>query len=352
MHVFDRIKSTESLKEIFLNNEERFGKKDQYDRFLYSYLSKKRNIQDPEISKTLHKDLKITWPNNHKFSICLTHDVDNVFPSWKYFAYVSYQKFFQKKFIQSVQSFLNMRHARSKHGKNPYWTFDAIRKLEKKYNADSSFYFMVDNDRYKIKNMKGLIQDLQKDHCEIGHHLSFDCYKNLEITQKEKHILEDITQNNVIGCRAHYLKFHAPDTWNILEQSGYRYDTSYGYPDQIGFKNGLCHPFYPVDNNNKNIDLLEIPLALMDASLFEYMDLSFEDAWNQIKTLIDTVHALNGVLVILWHNDRFDTNLFGRLGEFYSMILEYGASKNAWMTSGENIYNHWTQNVIPDNTHS
>ena len=74
-----------SLFDTFAAKEEYDGKRDQYGRFLYEFSSNK-SVQNPIVSNYLLEAglLDLDWPENHKFAACLTHDVDIIYPSWKY----------------------------------------------------------------------------------------------------------------------------------------------------------------------------------------------------------------------------------------------------------------------------
>jgi peptidoglycan/xylan/chitin deacetylase (PgdA/CDA1 family) len=128
------------------------------------------------------------------------------------------------------------------------------------------------------------------------------------VTVQEKKILEDIIGKKIVGYRNQYLKFKIPDTWEMLSEAGFKYDTTFGYADCAGFRNGMCHPFKPFNlNTGKEIDILEIPLVIMDCTLLrDYMRLDFERAWKLTKLLINRVEQYNGVITILWHNNFYD----------------------------------------------
>ncbi|MGB2805666.1 MAG: hypothetical protein WBD64_12320, partial [Candidatus Zixiibacteriota bacterium] len=129
-----------------------------------------------------------------------------------------------------------------------------------------------------------------------------------------------------------------PTTWELLKEAGFKYDATFGYADCVGFRNGMCHPFKPFNlNTNEYIDILEIPLAIMDCTLDGYMRLDWEAAWEIARRLICTVERYKGVLTILWHN----TSMNGKELEFYEKILECCCRKGAWMTSGEKIWEWW-----------
>jgi hypothetical protein len=93
-------------------------------------------------------------------------------------------------------------------------------------------------------------------------------------------------------------------------------------------------------NTNKEIDILEIPLTIMDCTLFDYMKLDIDSAWKLTKLLIDTVEKYNGVITILWHN----TYMVGYNLKFYEKILDYCERKNAWLTFGEEMWKFWSEN--------
>ena len=136
------------------------------------------------------------------------------------------------------------------------------------------------------------------------------------------------------------MKFKVPDTWELLSEAGFKYDTTFGYADCVGFRNGMCHPFKPFNlNTNKEIDILEISLTIMDCTLFDYMKQDMKGAWEVTKLLIDIVERYNGVITILWHN----TYMIGENLKIYEKILEYCYEKGAWMTSGEEIEKWWSK---------
>jgi hypothetical protein len=110
-----------------------------------------------------------------------------------------------------------------------------------------------------------------------------------------------------------------------------------GYNDVPGFRNGTCYPFKPYNiNTGSEIDIVEIPLAIMDCSLLGYYR-SLSGAWETAKRLIDTAARYNGVITILWHNYVFAAAYRSDLKLLYEKILGYCHDKNAWITTGKEI---------------
>jgi len=315
---------------------------DIYHRFPY-YKSKNRNIFYPQVSDFLIKNgLKIKYPNNKKFAVCLTHDIDLVF----------YQNIRINDLIKSLKDLkikrsLKILYSKTNKVRVPGLSFNKIMDLEEKFDAKSSFYFLSleKNDldfNFRPIDIKEDIITIIDRGWEVGLHGGHKAYNDINKILKEKQQLEIITKKKIIGYRNHYLRFKVPETWEILKKAEFKYDTTFGYADCIGFRNGMCHPFKPFTlNSNKFIDIIEIPLIIMDGTLDRYMKLDFENSWIIIKQLIDIVSNLSGVITILFHNN----DLTGWKLNLYKKILKYCYEKNAWMTSGENIWKNWIENM-------
>lgn len=78
------LKQNKELWDLFTRKEEyNLQILDQYGRFPY-YLSRYRNVLEPDVSKFLIENglnLEIEYPENKKFAVCLTHDIDFVYLS-------------------------------------------------------------------------------------------------------------------------------------------------------------------------------------------------------------------------------------------------------------------------------
>jgi peptidoglycan/xylan/chitin deacetylase (PgdA/CDA1 family) len=286
-------------------------------------MSKNANILKTKVSEFLIKNgLQVEYPDGSKFAVCLTHDIDVV-------------NFSRISTLKNVLKFLILKNKKL----NLMWDFEDFMKLEDKYDAKSSFFFLTVNKEdmdfnFGVEDLEYEIGNIADKGWEVGLHGGHEAYNNLDVINKNKKQLEKVLGKEVIGYRNHYLRFKVPDTWELLSKSGFKYDTTYGYADCVGFRNGTCHPFKPFNlNTNEEIDILEIPLTIMDRTLFDYMKLDMKGRWDITKLLIDTVEKNNGVITILWHNTfMIDENL-----RFYEKILKYCHEKRAWMTSGEEI---------------
>ncbi len=300
----------------------------------------------PIISEYLVKEnkLRVLYPDNKKFAVCLTHDIDVLFFSKKEIIKQVIKKNIGVSYNKPLPGLYSLIDKR----KSPLFNVRQIVEIEKKYNANSTFFFLAlkKNERdfnYKIYEIEDVFKIIKDNNSEIGLHAGHHAYNDLNKLKEEKNSLENCVKAKIIGIRNHFLKFSTPQTWEIQSFAGFKYDTSYGYNDAAGFRNGLCHPFSPFNSSsNKYVDIMEIPLTLMDCTLDRYMRLDINNSWKYIKKFIDKVEQVGGIFNLLWHNSYFfEGNL-----ELYVKILDYCQSKGAWLTSGENIYKWWAENNI------
>ena len=183
-----------------------------------------------------------------------------------------------------------------------------------------------------------LLQEAGRWACTGG----FYSYNNPAEIRDEKTSLEDALGQEVIGYRNHYLREKVPDSWEMLARAGFRYDATYGYTDQVGFRNGMCHPFNPYNlNTQQDVAVCEIPLHLMDSTIFEITS-NYDKAWSITQSIIDKVASCQGVLGVLFHNSALAAPNKRDYGRLYEQILSYGQEQRAWMASGAEIFQWWT----------
>lgn len=304
-----------------------------------------------------HITAKLKWPDDKKFAVCLTHDVDRIKKSYQYFTRFTrfLEKFEMKNASNEIFCFFEF-YFRKECGNDPYWNFKKIIEIEKKYSVKSTFFFLNEKGkinlfkpetwklylgRYNIKNPKivKIIKKLNSEGWEIGLHGSYESYKNKKLLKKEKEELEMILGEPVYGIRQHHLNLDIPRTWKIQEELGFEYDASFGFRDRIGFKGNSFFPFHPF-----NSLFLEMPLTIMDSALFSSYN-SIIDVWEECKKIIEIAERENAVLTILWHQRSFNKKEFLNRSKIYEDLIKLCKEKNAWVTTAGEIGRWWTQQV-------
>jgi len=307
---------------------------DQYGRFALSS-SANRNLLDPSVSRYLIRSAEnLVYPDDHEFGVFLSHDID----------ILNHPAAVQAiKALHGTRQFRLLLNTMNKV-LNPAWNVKSIMNIESEYQATSTFFVMAqtssdDDFNYYAEDLQTDIARITDSGCEIALHGGRRAPLSQMVVEQEKKRLEAVVGSTVLGYRSHFLRFRVPVSWQILERAGFSYDSTLGFAESVGFRNGMCHPYQPFDLERRSImKLWEIPLVVMDTTLFGYMGLRLHEAWEVLKALLDTVHSNKGVITILWHNNTFMRPEKMRL---YRRILSYGKSKNAWMTTGEQLYKWW-----------
>jgi hypothetical protein len=218
--------------------------------------------------------------------------------------------------------------------KNPAWSFPFIMEIEKKHKFRSSYYFLPkeklhDDAYYKFseKRIRDLFKDLDDNNCEIGLHGTVNSSLQESSLRSSIDALKLESPQTIDGIRQHRLMYEISTTPKLQEKAGFQYDTSLGFAEQEGFRNSYCHPFRLYDHTeDRMMDLWELPLTVMDITLFHYRGLDFKQAKSKISDLIHETKKFNGVFSLLWHNNFFDEDLHPGIRDFYKEIHEDIAS--------------------------
>jgi len=344
----EKLKPNEEVWALFTRKEEYAPKHlDGHKRFEYAQSNYKNNLE-PEASKFLIENgFRARYPDNKKFAICLTHDVDDIYPPIHHMLLSTLLSLKALDFNQlSQQVFWKF----SDKWQSPYLNFRQIMEIERKFGAKSTFYFLAtERDpvrfRYNIEDIADELKYIVSNGWDVGLHVGYYSFDNHQDIIKEKMRLEKAIGKEIIGCRNHYLRFKVPDTWEILAKAGFKYDATFGYTDSVGFRNGMCHPFRPFNiNSNSEINIVEIPLAIMEGTFFGHMKTDPTRALATVRTMIDQVAKYNGVLTILWHNVIFGFPYRQIWADLYEEILRYCYDKNAWLTSASEVYQWYCYN--------
>lgn len=284
------------------------------------------------------------WPNDKDFAVCLTHDIDFLKPGILYHSLLPIRRSFHLDFKGAINALKRWPSLIRGRPINP-WDYKKITEIENDSGNKSTFFFMAGGKSkhdypYDIVKIGGELVKMKNSGFEVGLHGSYDSYKNSGMLREEINKLEKIV-GKVIGARQHYLRFDK-DTWAKQENAGFKYDTTLSYADAPGFRGGLAHPFSPLNHyTGKKMDILEIPLTLMDKTLSDNMNMDADEAWVTIKDLINKVEGYNGLITLLWHNERFDDVAFPGWGELYKKILKYMKDKNVWVAKAGEIHSWW-----------
>jgi peptidoglycan/xylan/chitin deacetylase (PgdA/CDA1 family) len=302
--------------------EERNGARDRHGRFTAAATS--LDPLDPPLER-LRARLEIEPPRwrGARFAVALTHDVDT---PWRWTrAGIRLSAGRLRRGDVSQLGALARVPLHRVRGTDPNWSFERMLELEGEHGARSTFFVMAGHahpadgaapevyDRLRAR----LVETLAEAGAEIGLHGSYTSADDAGRLAAEKETLEGLA-GPLAGHRYHYLRVDPNANLAAVEQAGFGYDSTLGFPDALGFRAGIAHPFRPWGTR-----LVEIPLAAMDATLAEdrYLGLSAADAEPRLMALLDWAAEHGGGFAILWHNDRFDPPTARGWDRLYARVL-------------------------------
>jgi len=314
---------------------------DKFERSRF-YNAENKDILSPVISNEIYSaGFRPIYPDGKKFAVCISHDVDHLF----------LRQSGQRKLLNGTKSIFKgqwssgLRYYESLIKEDVCKDYDLrnLLAINDSFSIKSTYYFLSlrngeEDFNYNLDDIKDQVSAVLNSGNEIGLHGGHEAFNDPQKVSQEKKMLEDSVGIKVQGYRNHFLKFKIPDTWSNLQQAGFLYDSTLGYPDNVGFRNGMCYPFYPYDIvKNQFLDFIELPLTIMDATLFYYMRLNTEIAFKICKKVIDEIIACQGVLTLLWHNNF----LKGEMRSVYLKLLDYLKDKDPWYATSGELVRHW-----------
>lgn len=301
--------------------EELDGRRDEHGRFLGAFSS--LDPLDPPLER-LRRKLGVEprrW-GGARFAVALSTDVDVPW-RWTRRAIAGSAARFKGAVLKGHTQ-AAFREARALaavplhklRGSDPYWRFEQVTAVLGRRGARSTFFVMADHrhpadgpspELYDQLRPR-LVETLLACGAEVGLHGSYTAADDPSQLALEAERLRDLA-GEVSGHRYHYLRLDIQRNLAAIQQLGFSYDCSLGFPDQPGFRAGIAQPFRPWDfEADRPFDLVEIPLAIMDTTLAEerYLGLSARQAEPRLLGLLDWARENGGAFSLLWHPGSFD----------------------------------------------
>lgn len=181
---------------------------------------------------------------------------------------------------------------------------------------------------------------------EVGLHPSYHAFDQPGRFRRERARLTDAALRPVAAVRHHYLRYRVEATPALHDALGFQTDSTLGWAEHEGWRRGTCRPFRVFDlTTDRATNVWEMPLALMDATLFGYRNLGAHEAWRATERVLDATRRFGGVCVALWHNTVWDGEAGERAGAHFLQTLEYAQANGALVTSVGKALESWKSEV-------
>jgi peptidoglycan/xylan/chitin deacetylase (PgdA/CDA1 family) len=229
-------------------------------------------------------------------------------------------------------------------GTDPNWCFERMAEIERSHDGRSTYFVLAGHHHpadsaapavYERVRPAVVTQVLAQGD-ELGLHPSYTASERHELIAAERALLEGLAGGPVRGVRFHYLRYDAHTTLPALERLGFGYDSSQGYADRPGMRAGLSFPYRPYDvAADRPLELLELPLVVMDANLAEerYLGLDAGAGLDRAVATLERAARAGGTVSVLWHNDRFDPAYARGWDRAYDRLLEWVRERGGRLTT-------------------
>jgi peptidoglycan/xylan/chitin deacetylase (PgdA/CDA1 family) len=313
------------------------------------------------------------WPNNKRFALILTHDVDSVSdlrmslrglrqlakcvgskPDGVHRKLLSFGSMSARFIAQLFRT----------RQRDPLWHYEDWLKLEQQYGFKSTFYFFAspiktpapwdciyqfsDVVRFDGKRMtvREMMRNIQEAGWEIGLHGSYHSAMDGETLKSEKVLIEDALGSAVSSIRQHYLHYDIRVTPRLHAQAGFRIDSTQGFNRSVGFRAGTSFPYWCWDHvDEQPLQVLEIPQHVQDLGLFSAGALEYDEetAVRHVLQLMTKVEEVGGCLTLSWHPEHCNRVQYWKT---YERVLAEAAARGAWGCGTGELSKWWVNREI------
>ncbi len=310
------------------------------------------------------------WPDGARFAVALTHDVDDV-ALWSMAGAArrlacarSLGSFAVRDGLRAAarSAAASLRRMAGDRSPDPYDNFYQWTSAEEQHGFRSSWYFvpLYSSRRHELDptygwndpvsfdgrrtTVAGMMERLDARGYEIGLHGSYLSHGDAAELARQRRSVEGASRSPISGGRQHFLRFDVRRTWSAQRAAGLTYDSTLGYNEAVGFRSGIAAPFRPWNPETRSAhDLLELPLTLMDGTLFRSLGLDGPGAAARTRSHLERVAACGGLAVLLWHPNAAAERQFPGWWHAYVETLQWLAASGAWVAPAAAVASFWTE---------
>ncbi len=349
------------------------ARSDHVPDFGYSPLNKSGMLYQPVIDVEYVRagHSKPAWPDDKPFVVCLTHDVDAVsdFDLMQNIRIItkilktSSNRPLGESLRRIVEHKISALRGLLGHSDN-LCKFEKWMDVEQEVGSRSTFFFapqfvkqvhrsdcmyrydqIIDYRQEKL-SVAEVMQSMDRGGWEIGLHPSWHAHADLNELVFQKEQIEKTLDHSIQSVRQHFLKYDPLKTHKIQSQAGFKYDSTMGYNDNLGFRRGTSYPHQCFDvEQTQPLPLLQIPLVIQDGAILapgKGMRLDPQKAVEYIMHLTHEVKAVGGVLSLSWHPHTMNRPAYF---DVYSQVLKLLAAENPWFATVGEVGDWWLKHA-------
>lgn len=294
---------------------------------------------------------KQQWPKAENQAVCLTHDVSYL-SKWSISSFIG--SFFTDLLIlpyvtKSIPSLFEKFKFLFTNDE-PYWNFEVVDEIYKKYsNLKASYFFSsIKNSKLeadyslKSKDVTAVINTLTKNKHEVALLASTESNDKRTQLSKEINDLNKIVKKEKLGVKQNHSKIVFDNTAKFQDTTNVLYSNSQAMLSKNGFYNGIAYPYKRFILSEKTeSSSYEIPVTFNDEQLFvaKNRKISFDDATASYKELSKNITGCGGVMCYNFNIANFYENKY--LAKLLESIIQHEKGKNVYFSTVANIAKWW-----------
>jgi len=244
------------------------------------------------------------------FSFLPTYDIDIAYAYNHQSIVKNIGGFFKDLLKADIEKVIERANVYSGTKKDPFDTYQWLDTLHKAHQLSAIYFFLLakkkgiydKNIQPSVHAMQHLVQQHDATY-SVGIHPSWQSGDNELLVKEEIESIKKITNKPCTTSRQHYIRLTLPNTYWTLIENGITEDYSMGYGSINGFRASVASPFYWYDLEKEAVTTLKLyPYCYMDANSFFEQHLSAEEAGQELQYYHDTVKAVGGQLITIFHN--------------------------------------------------
>ncbi len=343
--------------------------------YAYNPLNHSGELYEPIIDRKWAENNSLPrWPEGKRFAVCLTHDVDAVSGLNLRQNLRAIGRLVETHSNRSISESLRrivehkINALRGLIGQDDNMSrFEKWLDYEEEQGVRSTFFFAPDRVnlphssdcmykfdqeikfRGKSTSIKELIRTMDKGGWEIGLHPSWNAHNSVEEMTFQKTQLESVLGHKIYSVRQHFLKFDPQTTPATQSSSGFKYDGTLGYNDNIGFRRGSSYPIHGFDLKlDQQLPIIHIPMIVQDGAFMpaeKGMRLDIPSTMKYIQDILEEVRKVGGVLTLSWHPHAVNRPGYW---EMYKNVVALIRNDDPWFATLGQIGEWWSDNVKID----
>ena len=274
------------------------------------------------------------WPDGRRWAVAVTHDLD-VVDLWPAFTALRLAELARKGQVTRMARVLGA--AALTLGRNPVQRgIHELLEAERVRNVVSTWFVLCGTPtlatmragdltyRPEGRGARNAIRAFRDQRCEINLHGSFETSDRHAAFIEQRRRLAELSESAVPGVRQHFLRMDPGETPRGMSDAGFRFDSTWGFPDRNGFRLGVADVIPTWDGEGERaLDLQEAPVIWMDRALSKYAGVEDPDAWiEEGDALARACREVEGLWVGVWHPNLTPPLGFPGAPEAFAALLD------------------------------